>query len=95
MGIYIVDIMGYKTTPGLLHNLQILVVSYGGGSNAFCEQYTKSKKKKFILKELTGVYTSGEHVVYFNITCKTLLAWRVKAGGLELKYDIVLCIMKC
>jgi hypothetical protein len=45
MGIYIVDIMGYKTTPGLLHNLQILVVSYGGGSNAFCEQYTKSKKK--------------------------------------------------
>jgi hypothetical protein len=44
MGKYLVGIMGYKTTPGLLHNLQILVVIYVGVSNAFCEQYTKSKK---------------------------------------------------
>jgi len=61
----------------------------------FVNNTPNPKNIYIILKELTGVYTSGEHVVYFNITCKTLLAWRVKAGGLELKYDIVLCIMKC
>jgi hypothetical protein len=35
--------MGNKPTPGLIHNLQILVIIYVGVSNAFCEPYTKSK----------------------------------------------------
>lgn len=71
MGRYLVGIMGYKTTPGLLHNLQILVVIYVGVSNAFCEQYIKSKKFEennlffFHLKgiELTGLAQVVEHVV--------------------------------
>jgi hypothetical protein len=43
MGIYLVGIMGNKTTPGLVHNLQILMAIYVGVNYVFCEQYTKSK----------------------------------------------------